>query len=172
MAKTSGKDLFTQTMYIKTVESAANTLTFNGFGTMSPILNTAYIIHRIEYYVAEMFPYLLGAGDKILFGIALADSLASVILTDPRLFDARSVIWHSVGTPANYSLHYDPYVVDFTALPGGGRIIPADNIYLYVCGASLAGALTVVSRIFYTAIDLSAQEALEILQSYRLLQAS
>ncbi len=169
MAKT--KDLFAQLGYISITESGANTLTFNGLSVFSNILEPkGLIIHRVEYAVpVSAIALMTAAEDEIAMGLAGDDGLATVALDDAGIYDYKALDRNDFGTAASGVLHVSPLVTDFTKLPGGGILVPADRIYVYVQGAGLASAVTMSARFWFTIKDLSAQEYIELAQALRVL---
>lgn len=170
MAK--AKDKWAQIGYIQVVESAANTLTFNGLSVFSNILTPqGLIIHDIEYNVSVAdWTLLVAALDEIAFGMGGDDGMTAVALDDAQIYDYNSLHLQVFGTPANAVFSQSPIVRTFDHLPGGGLLVPADRIYMFVRGASLASAVTMECRFHFTLVDLSAQEYIELAQALRVLK--
>jgi len=165
------KDMFAQVAYIVNVESAANTLTFQALSVFSNILTPkGILIHRVEYFIAPVdYNKIVAADDSIVFGLAGDDSMTTVALSDAQVYDYQRIGVYVYGTPATAELIYIPIIMDFSSLPGGGRLVPADRIYSFIQGVSLASATTVECRFHFTMVDLSAQEYLELAQALRVL---
>jgi len=66
-------------------------------------------------------------------------------------------------------LHQLPFVRDFSGLPGGGLIIAPRPLFVAVKGNSLATAVTASLRAYFTVINLSADEYLELVDFYRIV---
>lgn len=166
------KDLYSQIAYVATTESAANTLTFNGLTVATNVLQqSGMIIHRVEYALSTAgIANITAAGDSIEFGLSGSDSLSSISLADPEVYDDNRLLYHALGAPASGSIQRFPLVKDLSTLPGGGRLVPADRVYLYVVGVSLAAAVSVNARIHFTIVDLDASGYLELAQSLRVLK--
>ncbi|KKL17348.1 hypothetical protein LCGC14_2486460 [marine sediment metagenome] len=170
MAKT--KDKFSQIAFMTVNESAANTLTFNGMTVFSNILTPkAILIHRISYIILDdQIDKILADADVLTFGLSGDDQMANVLFSDARVYDMHSVGFHDAGTTAVDWLFWEsPKIFDFNALPGGGKLVPADRIFMFVKGASLATAVSMSARFDFTLVDLSATEYIELAQALRVL---
>ena len=172
MAVSKKTEKFSQIGYLQVVESAANTLTFAGMSVFSNVLsNQGMIIHSAEYNLSGATLALpVASGDSVAFGLSGSDSLTSIDLDDPEVYDFNKYIRVDYGTAATGVPFMQPYKFDFTGLPGGGMLVPADRLFAYVQGASVAAAATVSVRFRYTLITLGAQDYLELAQTLRVLK--
>lgn len=170
MAKT--KDLWSQAGYLTVTESGTTTLTFAGLTVFSNILTPkGLILHSVEYNVPDTtIALLLAQPDAVIFGIAGNNDIAAIVLDDASVYDYNRLTVKGFGTPANMNLYRFPIVRDFSELPSGGKLVPADRIYAYVVGVSTATACTIEVRFNFTLKDLSAQEYLELAQALRVLK--
>lgn len=166
------KDIFTQLSYLSVTESAANTLTFAGLSVFSNVLSQrGMIIHRVEYDLpAGTVALMVANADAIKYGLTGSDGMTSVSLDDPEAYDINRITRVDIGTAASGFYHNAKLVNDFTTLPGGGLLVPADRLYIYVEGVSLATAATAKARVRYTILDMSAADFLELAQSLRVLK--
>lgn len=167
----AGKDKYSQIAYIAVTESAANTLTFGTLSVFSNILEPkGLIIHRLQYHIpVESLTGLDADGEGIFFGLVGDSTLSAVAMGDPKCYDYNMLQFLQYGTPTNAFVLYDPIVNDFTGLPGGGRLVPADRLYLYIQGNALAAAASIYVRIDFSVVDMSSAEYLELVQSLRIL---
>ena len=163
---------FSQIGYLKVEESAANTLTFAGLSVFSNVLsNQGMIIHQVEYSIGSAALQELDAeGDSINFGISGSDSLTTLDLDDPEVYDFNVLRRIDFGTAGSAETIMMPYMKDFSQLPGGGILVPADRLYTYVQGISLVSAITAHCRFRYTLITLSPVDYLELAQTLRVLK--
>jgi len=166
------KDQYSQMGYMRVVESAANTLTFAGLSVFSNVLGQkAMIIHRVEYLLSTATPaFLVADADAITFGLGGDDSLTTVALDSPQIYDYNKIVRVDYGTAGVAFWDVEPIVKDYTMLPGGGKLVPADRLFVWAQGVSIASAITVTARFEYTINDLSAQDYLELAQSLRVLR--
>lgn len=170
MAK--AKDKFSQVGFISVTESAANTLTFDGISVFSNILTPkAILIHRVYYVLLDdQIDLLLADADVITYGLCGDNSMTAITYDDARVYDLQSVGIHDAGgTPATYTFWKAPVIIDFGTLPGGGKLVPADRLYAFVKGSSLASAVSLSARFEFTLVDLNAQEYIELAQALRVL---
>lgn len=166
------REMFAQLGYLSVTETAANTLTFAGLSVFSNVLGQkGMVIHRASYTLdTTAFGNMVGDGDGVTFGLSGDDSMTSITFNDAEIYDYNMLDLQYIGTAANSQQHYVPFVKDYTGLPGGGLLVPADRLYVYVKGHSAAGAIEIKCRFHYTIMDLSAQEYLELAQAMRVLK--
>jgi len=165
------KDDWAQLAYIAVTESAANTLTFGSISVFSNILTPkAMVLHRVSYNMPTGTNDLLtAAGDALYFGLGGDDSIATIAMDDPKVYDYNILSVDHIGTAASGAVRESPIVVDWTALPGGGKLVPADRLYIYCQGENLGDVSTIQARIEFTLVDLNAQQYIELAQSLRIL---
>jgi len=170
MAKT--KDMYSQIAYMTVTESAANTLTFAGMSVFSNILSQqGMILHRAEYLItATAYSQFNSTGDSLKFGLAGDDGLSTISQDDPEVYDQKRIYRIDVGAAAQGVFLNMPIETDFTRLPGGGMLIPADRLYLFAEGTGLAAAVTCSARVHFTLKALSAADYLELAQAMRVLK--
>lgn len=60
--------------------------------------------------------------------------------------------------------------LDWTSLPGGGILIPADRLYLAAQCDDVDAEVTITSRLWYTVTELTAQDYLELVEQRTILQ--
>lgn len=163
-------DVYSNLAYIAVTETAANTLTFSQLTTgISTFSKQAFIIHRVEWFYGDRSD-VAAEGDYFQAALVMSNKMSGIGLDDPSVVIARE--WHSrvSGTPAVMFHFQVPDVDDFSDLPGGGLIIPANPIFLAAEGVSLAGAQTVNCRIRFTVKELKADEYIELVESVRMIE--
>jgi len=167
MAKRSDK--YVQYATITTTESAASTLTYQQLQTGGMLFERrAMIFHRVEYSSAAISS-LEAEADILEIAITTGNQMVQLALADPNV--VHYTTWRRVdfGTAASGSFYESPRVHDFSTLPGGGIIVPAHPIYLAVRGISLGAAQSVTARIYFTIVELSAQEFIELVEAMRII---
>lgn len=164
-------DQFANKFYGTVTESAANTLTFAEIPTQVDVFSKkAWILHRIEYYINGAFSALFNAtGDKLALALTSSDKITSLSLSDAGVIDLFE-LKAEYFTAAGFLLREEPLIRTFNDMPGGGLIISPRPLYLAVKGESLSGAATVQCRGYFTGIDLNADEYLELVDFYRIVQ--
>lgn len=164
-------DIFSQRAFITATESAAGTLTFQQLQTGAALFERrAMVIHRVRYH--WRFPtlnLLLDSADYLVAGLSTSGSLTSASPIDPNIIDYTRVQLFENGAPASSELYISPYQIDYSTLPGGGKIVPAYPVYGYVLGTSLASAATVDIEFDFTAKVLKAEEYIELVEASRVI---
>ncbi len=166
------KDLYANKFYQTVTESGTSTLTFSEIRTNVSIFEkTAWILHRLEYYWSQATLFLLiAAQDVIEMALTASDQIADLSPGNPSVIDRCDKFYMNYGTAAS-GFHVDmPIVRDFSGLPGGGLIVAPRPLFLAVQGASLAGPATVEMRGYFTQKELKADEYLELIDFYRIVQ--
>jgi len=166
------KESFSQIAFMTVTESAANTLTFAGLSVFSNVLaQKGMLIHRVQYTVtAADYGYFNSTGDALQMGLAGSDGLASVSLQDPEVYDEARIYRIDVGAAAQGVFVEAPIIHDFNPLPGGGKLVPADRLYVYALGTGLATPSTINCRVDYTLLDMAPADYLELAQAMRVLR--
>lgn len=161
-------DQFVQYASAQVTETAANTLTFQQLQTGGMLFERrAMVFHRIEY--AVNVGALDAEADKITFGWITNNQVTAPTLDDPNVIDLNLARRADAGAAASAQFYMDPYIKDFSALPGGGLIVPSHPLYLFAVGDSLASAVTITSRVFFTLKTLSAQDFIELVEALRVI---
>jgi hypothetical protein len=164
-------DSYANKAYGVVTESAANTLTFAEIQTNVEVFSKiAWVVHRIEWYIAAtQMTKLAAADDVIQAALVSSNSISALSLGAPAVIDLLELAL-LFSTAVAYTEVPNPRIRDFTQLPGGGIIVAPRPLYLAVKGTSLATALTVAARIHFTVKELAADEYLELVDFYRIVQ--
>lgn len=165
------KDNYSNKAYGSVTESAANTLTFAEIQTNVEVFSKiAWILHRIEWYIsATQMTKLAAADDIIQAALTSSNQITSLSLGNPAVIDLMELAL-LFSTAVAYTEVPNPRVRDFSWMPGGGIIISPRPLYLAAKGTSLATALTISARLYFTVKELSADEYLELVDFYRIVQ--
>jgi len=165
-------DAYVNKFYGAAVESAANTLTYSEISTNVEVFSKiAWVIHRLEWFLEGVqFNKLLASDDVISMALVATNSLTSLSLTYAAVIDLLNLQIGGWGTPATAYPYTTPFIRDFSELPGGGIIVAPRPLYVAVKGTSLASALTVSVRGYFTVKELKADEYLELIDFYRIVQ--
>jgi len=164
-------DLFANKFYGSVVESAANTLTFAEIQTNVDVFSKkAWVLHKLEWYFGPTgFNYLDAADDVISAALVSSNKMDALTLDDAGVIDLLELNINFI-TGVGFSVLELPISRSFADMPGGGLIIAPRPLYLAVKGTSLAGAVTMSARGYFTAMDLNADEYLELVDFYRIVQ--
>ena len=165
------KDSFAQIAYISVTESASNTLTFSELNIAAELdKKKAMIVHRVEYTMASaQLEKLSATGDEIKCGISLSDSITSTGLDKVEVFDRITMNFGSILTSGQKAPPVFPIDRRFNDMPGGGLIVPVKKLYGFVQGTSLASALNIYIRIWYTIKTLTPGDYLELVDAFNIL---
>jgi hypothetical protein len=163
-------DHYANKMYGQVVESAANTLTFEEINTnISYFSRQAFVLHRLEWYPAPTSLSVLGgAGDYFECALTSSNKITMLNLDDPGVIDLLTIT-QNFQSGVGFFIKPFPIIREFTDLPGGGLIINPRPLYLAVKGTSLASALTINLRAYFTVVELNSDQYVEMLDFYRIL---
>lgn len=165
------KDQFANKFYGTCTQTAANTLTFTEINTnMSTFDKVAWVLHRLEWWVSEETRnLLLSSDDYIQFALCSSKSISSLELNDSAVID---VIEISANLRTNVGIQFtnDPVIRDFANMPGGGIIISPRPLYVAVQSESIASAAKAQVRGYFTQLPMSADQYLELIDFYRIVQ--
>lgn len=163
MAKTT-MDKYANKAYGIVTMSAANTMTFAqiqfGVGLFE---GKALVLHRILYYPTNTaIRELVAATDSLHMAITTTNRLTDIVdVSDPAIIDRTSLVCLAANTePVRV-----PIVADFTSLPGGGKLCPANPIWIGANTGGAAAASVVRCTLEFTFVELSPADYLEVIQS-------
>lgn len=136
-----------------------------GLGLMN---RQAMLLYRFETDIDEVSTGLIASsGDKAYIGlVASTTTLADVQYENAQSVICRqAVIYKEVGTEANWHFINGPRTTDFTGLPGGGLLIPAAPLYVSCITVSTVATPYFRFQLFFTLMDVSDADYIEMLQS-------
>lgn len=164
MAKATIRDSFANVGYASVVETAANTLTFAEIQTnVSVFEKTAWVLHRIEWYLLAATKALLVAADDLFtMGLTASRSLTALGLNESTVIDLLTFQYGD-------QVMGQPLIRDFSNLPGGGKIIPARPLFCALKGTSVAAAGSVNCRFLFTMREVTPEDYYNLLDFYRIV---
>ena len=164
------KDTFSNKFYGACTESGANTLSFSEIQTNVDVFSkAAWVLHRLEWYLpAATRALLVDNYDAITMALCSSDKASALELDDPSVIDLYT-LEKSLATSVGYMYFQYPFIRDFGSLPGGGLIITPRPLYVGLKGTGLASASTGEVRGYFTKLELSADEYLELVDFYRIV---
>lgn len=164
----------------------ADKYTNKGYVSLTPVLNTlsfaelatfvsvfekkAFLISRVDYYLDPASLQELDAEtDSINFGLSTSNQMATVNLPQSTVIDYNSltVVLQAAGVSSH--IIEQPFIRDLSTLPGGGELVPCRPIFLWSVSAGLVAAGFVQARIYFTVVDLKADEYWELVEASRLV---
>jgi len=157
-------DQYSNVLYDSVTESAANTLTFESVDVGLNIFDkVGLLISKVEYY--SLYNRIVADGDSLEFGLSSSNGWSDADAAETSIIDYNRVSLNAVGTAATALERVEPFIKDFSTLPGGGILITPKPLYLYAAGANLGNPATVQIRMFFTIIKLRPEEYFELLES-------
>lgn len=164
-------DQFANKFYGKVIESAANTLTFAEIQTNVDVFaKKAWILNKLEWYLnGSMTGVMNSNGDAVKLALCSSNKAAALSLSDAGVIDLLEYKME-LATSVGLFIKAEPLQREFNNMPGGGLIIAPRPLYIAVQGSGCASAVTVEARGYFTALDLSADEYLELVDFYRIVQ--
>jgi hypothetical protein len=174
MAVKGKNDQFANYAVISNTESAANTLTFKKLETgISLSEKVAWVVNRAEYFLSEAaIPTLFnGTNDTLNFGLSVSSSFTVITPAEATIIDFNTITRLDFGAAASGWMIQRPWVKDFSNLPGGGILVPPVPLYAYSMGTGLASASVMVTRLYYTLLQLSVDQYWELVETRRVLSS-
>lgn len=177
MAVKKSGDTFANIASIQVDESAANTLTYKKLETGIAVFEKiAWLICRVEYMVNHLeAAYFNGDTDSIKLALTVSNMLTD--LGSGRLQTASEVL-HGMqlqrldfGTAGNTNQPVQPFIFDFSFLPGGGILVPPTAIYLAIQSSGCATANTAWARIYYVTRELTTEDYWQLVESRRIVSS-
>lgn len=165
-------DAYANIAYLEALESAANTLTWTRLQLASNLMSekAALIIHRADIQLDPNGTALNGANDFTSMCIAVSDRITDIRdLSQPEILLGLWLSRIEYGAAASGILTERPKVLDFTTLPGGGIIVPADNLYIGIESGGAAAALSAKCRLYYTVKPLKTEEYWDLIEARRVM---
>jgi hypothetical protein len=155
--------MYSNRAYGEVTMSAANTLTFAAIQmAVGMFQGIAMLIHRINWRPAiTTMREMIAATDSLQFAITSSNRLTSIVdVSEPAIIDQM----HFIGIGANTALEKEPYVTDWSQLPGGGKLIPANPLFIAANSGGFGAAGTVRAEILFTFVSLADRDYLELIQ--------
>jgi hypothetical protein len=75
-----------------------------------------------------------------------------------------------IGTAASGFFVDFPKKLDFTNLPGGGILVPADRLYVGVKSTGASGVNGVKMRLYYTVMQLATEDYWQLIEARRIMR--
>lgn len=162
--KKAKSDAYANVAFALCTMTAADTLTFKQIQMAVGLFQgVAMVIHRIKYYpTVASLRQLVANTDQLYLAITSSNRLASIsAMNDPAIIDLTQLV--SIGVAVErYVL---PITSDFTNMPGGGKIVAANPLWVGMMSGGFAVAAECNVQIEFTFASLSDSDYLEIIQS-------
>jgi len=153
-------------------ESAANTLTLGKFNFPFSIMDKmGLLISRIEYELSNLSTVFAAANDQLIAGIVCGSAPDLTNPADPLVLDTIKVSRIDLGAAAAGFYYSQPYVKDFSNLPGGGILAAPNPLSVAIMGVSAGAAGRVKVRMYYTYFEMETDEYWQLVESRRIISS-
>jgi len=170
MAATKKGDSFANLAAVHPTEGSAGTANFAKFAFPFSIMDKmALIISRIEYWPGSLGG-LNTSLDYLLCGVSIASTITDLTnQADPAIVDSLRLMRVDIGTAASGLLLGEPMIKDFSSLAGGGLLVAPAPLYGFVISAGAGGVMDAWVKLFYTYVELAADEYWQLVESRRII---
>ncbi|MBA7705371.1 hypothetical protein ES703_114199 [subsurface metagenome] len=150
-----------------------NTLSFAELATFVSVFEKkAFLLNRIEYFHGLTGLLEMDAEtDYVSFGLSTSDSFAIAQLGESQICDYNQLAALLTGAGVSSQLFVNPVVKDLANMPGGGILVPCRPIFLWMHSQGWAVTGSISARIYFTVVDLKADEYWELVEATRLVGA-
>lgn len=172
MATKKAMDAYANYAAVMVTESAPSTLTTAKFAFPFSIMDKmALLISRIEYWIGDM-GVLNSSGDSLVIGLAAASTLVVANnQADPTIIDSMSYNRFDIGTAASGLFFSNPFVKDFSDLPGGGLLVAPNPLYAFIKAGGTSTAANAWVKLFYTYMTLADADYWQLVESRRIISS-
>ena len=158
------KDVYVNVAFGNCIMSAANTLTFTQIQLAVGIFQgVAMLLHRINYFpTIGSVRELTAATDYLTMALTSSSQLTAINdVAEAAIIDSTSII------PVGVSVEpvQIPVIKNFGGFPGGGRLVPANPLYIAALTAGAAAASQVRCQLDFTFVELTDKDYIELIQS-------
>ena len=170
MAAKSKTDSFANLAAVCPTEAAAGTAAYLKFAFPFSIMDKmGLVINRIEYWPGSL-NNLNSSTDSIVFGVSISSSITDLNdQANPAIVDSGRIQRLDIGTAASGLLVEEPLIKDFSSLPSGGILVAPNPLYGFVQSVGASGPMLSWIKLFYTYLELSADEYWQLVESRRII---
>lgn len=163
MAKQKVMDAFANRAFVQVTMSALDTLTFEqirfGVGLFQGV---ALHLCRVEFFPdPTSLANMVAAADTMELALTLRDDLADLDPSNQSIIALKKCYCQGNSTEISEL----PWTADFSELPEGGLLIPANPLYIAMNSSGFGGAGSCRAIIYYRFKELSDRESIELLQT-------
>lgn len=159
----SSVDKFINRTQAQIIMSAANTLTFQQIRFASGIFEgVALILNRILWNpTSTSLREIVAATDTLIMALTTRNDLTTLVPSNLSVLAQKEV----VGLGAAVESKEIPFITDYSTLPGGGLLIPANPLYIGADSGGFVNPATINITLEYQWKKLSKDESIELLQT-------
>lgn len=168
--KKAGGDQYANIAAVQAIEAVAGTAAYTRFAFPYSVTDkVAILISRIEYWFGNVHQ-LNSTQDYIIAGLIAASSVVSLDnQADPAVVDSTRLARFDFGTAASGLFMNQPYIKEFSNLPGQGILVAPSPLYAAVQGGGAGGVVNCWVKLFYTYKELAVNEYWELVESRRII---
>lgn len=157
---------------IKITEAVAGTLAYAKFAFPFSIMDKmGILIHRLEYWV-DSLSLLSSATATLFMGLAQASAIVNIQnQDDPAIVDSVSFQRLDYGVAGSAEIVQNPYVKDFSSLPGDGILVAPSPLTGMILSSGAAGVTHGWLRMYYTYMQLSTEDYWQLVESRRVISS-
>jgi len=172
MAAKIKTDTFANLAAVLVAEAVAGTAAYLKYAFPFSIMDKmGLIINRLEYWPGNL-NNLNSSTDAVIMGLSISSSITD--LTDqsnPAIVDSERVQRIDLGVAASGFFFEEPLIKDFSSLPGGGLLVAPNPLYGFVQGFGAGGVMNSWIKLFYTYMELTADEYWQLVESRRIISS-
>ena len=123
------------------------------------------ILHKAEFYMsAAALVNLLTAGEWYAFAVTSSEEVADFFLSQRNLYG--SYVHFVTTTLAADTEVVMPFVIDWTDLPMGGRVVTPDSLYFGFDTNGSAAAYNCSAHLYYSVATVPAPESISMIAPF------
>jgi hypothetical protein len=156
-------DKYCQRAFATVTQSAIDTLTFEQVRfAVGLYQGVALKIHQVHYYPdVATCRQLVNVNDMLEVGLTTTNKISSLDPMDQAVLGLKRL----VGVSTHTELVHNPLVIDFSNLPEGGILVPANPVYIALSSAGFASVGLCRAVVYLSFVSLTDTEYLEVLQT-------
>ena len=160
-------DQFANKAYQRVTMSAANTLTFEEVNFAAGIFQRiALVIHRVIFQPGNaLWNSLVASTDVAQVALTVSNGITDIAMTHAEIIARMEWVGYANGTPASGAVVRGDHLIDFSAFPGGGMIVPASPLYVAMATSGMGAAMNCDVEIDFTFTELADADYIELIQS-------
>jgi hypothetical protein len=170
MATTRSKtDKYVNILDVQVTQGSTNTLTFQEVEVGLNLFDkVGLLIHRWEVYgLGAIRQEMEANADTLQAGLTQSNQISSLVPEERSVIDMVSFLIVEFGTAASGQLLSEPYIKDYSSMPGNGILVAPKPLYLAMDSTGFGNTRSIDARIYFTIVQLKDAEYFELLESRR-----
>jgi hypothetical protein len=169
---TKSKDQYANIAAVNVNEAVAGTAAYARYAFPYSVTDkVAILISRIEYWFSSL-TNLNSSTDNVIAALCAASAVVDLAnQADPAIVDSTRVVRVDCGAAASGILVNQPFIKEFSSLPGGGILVAPSPLYAAVKSDGAAAVMGCWIKLFYTYKELATDEYWELVESRRIISS-